>query len=419
MGCPTTRPGSANATNTAASAEADRAIDAIAEWLIDGARSAATPDAVLREMCERVVAGGIPVWRAAVFVRTLHPQIMGRRIEWRDDVGISIGEASYAVFDTASFRGSPVSRVYQEGRPLRLRLDNPGTGEFSQLDELRAEGATDYLAIPFVFSNGEVHVGTWVTRAPGGFTDVQLGRLHRLTAPLARVAEIHALRRTATNLLDTYVGREAGGRILAGQIRRGFTETIRAAIWLSDMRGFTALADTVEPASLIALLNRYFDCQIPTILGHGGEVLKFMGDGLLAIFPLADGANPEGVCQAALTAAGEVRAAIATLGDWPTLAERPGPRFGLGLHIGELLYGNIGASNRLDFTCIGPAVNLAARLEGLASRLGRTTLLSAEFARHCSEGVVPLGEFALAGFREPVPAFGLADELGGPLPDRT
>ena len=381
----------------------------IVDWLIDGAPSATTPDAILREMCERVVASGIPVWRAAIFVRTLHPEVMGRRIEWREDTGISIGEASYAVFDSASFRESPVANVYRDARSIRVRLDRDRSSEFPQLDDLRAEGGTDYLAFPIKFSNGEVHVGTWATRRPGGFSDSHLAALAKLTAPLSRLTEAYALRRTAANLLDTYVGHDAGNHILGGQIRAGFTETIEAVIWLSDMRGFTALADSMPPAELMALLNRYFDCQVPVILGHGGEVLKFMGDGLLAIFPLA-GRDPEAVCRAALDAASEMRSAVAALDGWPNIGHGEGPRHGLALHIGELLYGNIGAANRLDFTCIGPAVNLAARLEAQAARLGRTTLLSAAFARHCGAGLVPLGEFALAGFRASQPVYGLADE---------
>jgi adenylate cyclase len=387
-------------------------INAIREWLIDGARPAATPDAVMTELCDRIVAIGIPVWRAAMFVRTLHPQIMGRRIEWRHGAGVMFGEASFELFDSAAFRGSPVATVYQEVRPLRLRLEGPEARAFPQLNDLRAEGGTDYLAFPLEFSNGEVHVGTWATRHPGGFTDRHCAALEALSAPLARVTESYALRRTAINLLDTYVGKEAGARILAGQIRRGFSETIRAAIWLSDMRGFTSLTDRLPAATVIELLNRYFDCQVPAILGHGGEVLKFMGDGLLAIFPLATEAEPQSVCDAVLVAAAEVRGAIAGLSDWPMTAEPAGPRYGLALHIGEVLYGNIGAANRLDFTCIGPAVNLASRLQDLAASLGRTTLLSAEFARYCGPAAVPLGEFALAGFREPQPAYGLADETG-------
>jgi len=387
-------------------------ITAIREWLIDGARNAATPDAILAELCDRLVEGGIPLWRVAVFVRTLHPQVMGRGVKWRLGAGVTITEASFEVFDSDSFRGSPVARVYEEIRPIRSRLDEAEADAFPQLAELRAAGGTDYLAFPLLFCNGEVHVATWATRQRGGFTDAQRTALEMVAAPLARVTEIYALRRTATNLLDTYVGKEAGARILAGQIRRGFTETIRAAIWLSDMRGFTALADRMPPPALIELLNRYFDCQIPAILSHGGEVLKFIGDGLLAIFPFAAESGPRSVCDAALAAAAEVRSAIAALRDWPTSPEATGPRYGLALHIGELLYGNIGAANRLDFTCIGPAVNLASRLQDMAASLGRTTLLSADFARYCGSGAVPLGDFALAGFREPQPAYGLADETG-------
>jgi adenylate cyclase len=229
----------------------DSGIASIIEWLTDGAPDAPTPGAIIAKLCEQVLACGIPVWRAAVFIRTLHPEIMGRRIEWREDAGVLIGEASYGVFESGSFRGSPIARVYQERRPMRVRLDDKGLDAYPQLDALRAEGGTDYVAFPIFFSNGEVHVGTWATRVPGGFSDDHLAAFARITAPLSRLAESHALRRTATSLLDTYVGREAGGRILAGQIRRGFTETIHAVIWLSDMRGFTTLADQIEPTALI------------------------------------------------------------------------------------------------------------------------------------------------------------------------
>jgi adenylate cyclase len=221
---------------------------------------------------------------------------------------------------------------------------------------------------------------------------------------LARVAEVRALRRTASILLDTYVGHDAGERILAGRIRRGDIEEIHAAIWLSDMRGFTALADSLPPPVLIDLLNRYFDCQVPVILGHGAEVLKFMGDGLLAIFTIAS--NEAEVCKRALTAARQAQANVAALAD----SAMPGLRFGLALHIGEVLYGNIGSGNRLDFTCIGPAVNCAARIEKLTSQLRRAILASGEFVRHCPGEFISLGEFSLAGFSAPQLVFGLADE---------
>jgi adenylate cyclase len=175
------------------------------------------------------------------------------------------------------------------------------------------------------------------------------------------------------------------------------------------MRGFTTLADRLLPQTLVELLNEYFDCQVPAIVKHGGDVLKFMGDGLLAIFPIAGHANPEEVCARALAAACEARDKVAAM-KLPTEAASNGVRFGLALHVGNVLYGNIGGGNRLDFTCIGPAVNLAARLEKLAGKLGRVILASDEFARHCGSHFQPLDKFPLAGFATAQTVFGVADE---------
>jgi adenylate cyclase len=368
---------------------------------------------VLAQLCDRLVGCGIPLWRVAVFVRTLHPNIMGRRFVWRPGAGVEVMDAPFDLFETAEFRGSPVAQVYASGKPIRRRLADPHCPiDFAQLDELKDEGVSDYLASPLLFTDGEIHLATWTTRQPGGFTATQIEGIEAIVAPLARVAEIRALRRTASNLLDTYVGNNAGERILAGQIRRGHAEAIYAAIWLSDMRGFTLLADHVPPQTLLELLNQYFDCQVPAILEHGGEVLKFMGDGLLAIFPIGDNSDPEEVCARALAAAYEARGHIAALDrrDIDPL------RFGLALHIGEVLYGNIGGGNRLDFTCIGAAVNLAARLEKLAGKLGRVILASDEFARHCGSDFQPIGQFPLAGFSAQQTVFGVADEASATVP---
>ena len=386
---------------------------AVAEWLIDGARSAARPQDVLAQLCAQLLACGVPLWRAAVFVRTLHPEITGRRFLWRRGAEVAIGELPYERLETDEFRVSPVVHVYGTAAPLRRRLrDEAAAADFAVLRDLRAEGGTDYLASPLFFSDGSIQVATWTTDHPDGFSDEHIAGLERVVAPLARVAEIRALRRTAESLLDTYVGNQTGERILAGRIRRGHTESIRAAIWLSDMRAFTPLADRVSPDALIALLNRYFDCQVPTVLDHGGEVLKFTGDGLLAIFPV-EGASGDAaaVCEAALSAADEARTNVAALNHSigiDGVAENL--RFGLALHMGDVLYGNIGGGNRLDFTCIGPAVNLASRIEKLAGRLGRTVLTSSEFARHCPARLAPLGAFLLPGLSAEQAVFGLADE---------
>jgi adenylate cyclase len=379
-----------------------------ADWLIDGARDAPTPESVLSGLCRRLLADGVPLERANVFVRTLHPSIMGRRFFWRRDAeGVAVSEPSFEFLETDEYRQSTVAVVTTTGWELRRRLVGPDCADdFPVLQALRDEGVTDYLISPLSFSNGEIHAASWTTDAPGGFTDEALARLRAVAAPLARVAEIRALRRTAGTLLDTYVGRNAGTRILAGQIRRGDTEAISAVIWLSDLRDFTLMADRMPAGELIALLNRCFDCQVPAILAHGGEVLKFMGDGLLAIFPIAAAEAAAGTCDAALAAAREARALLA---DLATPTGTP-VRFGLALHVGEVLYGNIGGGNRLDFTCIGPAVNLAARLEKLARDLGRSVVVSSAFAAHRAAGLRPLGDHALRGVGQPQPAFGLIEE---------
>src|SRR5262252_1369168 len=382
-----------------------REIRAVVDWLIDGARSAPHPHQVLTQLCERLVACGIPLWRVAVFVRTLHPNVMGRRFVWRPGAEVEAREAPYELLETSDYLDCTIARADPTEKPIRRRLADPDCPlDFPILVELRAEGVTDYFASPLFFTDGTIHAVTSTTRETGGFTDQQIAGIEAIIAPLARVAEVLALRRMASTLLDTYVGHDAGERILAGHIRRGDIEEIHAAIWLSDMRGFTALADSLPPRVMIDLLNRYFDCQVPVILDHGAEVLKFMGDGLLAIFAIA-GDEAE-VCKRTLAAARRAQANVAEL----SASAMPGLRFGLALHIGEVLYGNIGSVNRLDFTCIGPAVNCAARIEKLTSQVGREILASGEFARHCRGQFTALGEFSLPGFSAAQQVFGLENE---------
>jgi adenylate cyclase len=370
-------------------------VEGLIAWLIGGCRSARENADVMTELCERLVACGVPLVRGALFIRTLHPEVMGRRMLWKAGEGTLVTDAKFEYMQDPGYTQSPIVHVYETGTGLRRKLNDPSTpNDFVILDELRQQGLTDYVVAPIVFSNCDIHVSTWCSDAPDGFPDRAIEILAAIEEPLARTVEVRGLRRVAENLHDTYVGGQAGARILAGQIRRGDIEKIRAAIWLSDMRAFTARADRMQPEDLIALLNRYFDCQVPIIRAHGGEVLKFMGDGLLAIFPTEAGVSA--VCNRALTAASEVEAAVAAA-DWGGLEAPGGVKFGVALHFGEVLYGNVGSTNRLDFTCIGPAVNLAARIEALSGDIGRTILASAEFAAQCGDRMEPVGAFALKG----------------------
>jgi adenylate cyclase len=389
-------------------------VSEVVEWLADGARSAPESPDVLKKLCEDLVACGIPLWRVGIFVRTLHPDVFGRSFVWRPGTDVVVRTAPHTITTTDEYIKSPVVTVYETARPVRYRLTSPpDEGEIQFLTEMRAEGVTDYVAVPLVFTDGSLHCATWSTRNPGGFTDAHFAAIKCILPPFARVAEIRALQRTAGNLLDTYVGNNAGPRILAGQIRRGHAEKMHAAIWLSDMRGFTTMSDRLPAETVVDVLNRYFECQVPAVRDHGGEVLKFMGDGMLAIFPAAsDNSDLDEVCGRVLSAARDARSKVASLSQ-ESGAEYGQPlRFGLALHVGEVLYGNIGAPGRLDFTCIGPAVNLAARLEKVAARLGRTVIASAKFAEQSPADMEELGEFEVAGFAAAQTAYGLRDEGG-------
>jgi len=385
----------------------------LTDWLIDGARSAPSPPRMMAETCERLVAAGLPLWRVGVFVRTLHPDIIGRNFIWRPGAEVVVGSANYETLDSPGFRNSPLAIVFGEGREVRALLDGPDGKRFSLFDDLRAEGVTDYIALPILHIDGSVHVSSWTTKQPGGFTDEQLYVLRSLIPPLARVIEITRLRFTASTLLDTYVGNRAGERIMGGQIRRGHAEIMHAAIWLSDLRGFTALSDRLPAETVVEILNQYFDCQVSAIKTHGGEVLKFMGDGLLAVFPIDEYVGDvEKVCAQAIEAAREARANVEAM-QFPVGEAVERFRFGVALHVGRILFGNIGGGNRLDFTCIGPAVNLAARLEKIASRLHRTVVASAAFVDACPGGWTDLGEFPIAGFSKTERVYGLLDETPG------
>jgi adenylate cyclase len=378
-------------------------------WLVDGARPARLPQEVLDGLCARLLQCGVPIERVAVFVNTPHPDLLGRMFLWQRGQGVEVLQTGYDVLDTDAHRFNPVTRIVETRSTVRRRLVDPSCpNDFLILDELRGDGLTDYLAVPLEFSNGEVHVATWSTKQAAGFSDAEVAALASISAPLSRVAEIYALRRTVVTLLNTYVGPGSGERVLAGHIRRGNIDRITAAILLTDLQGFTALADTLPGEALIEALNGCYDCQVPPIQARSGEILKYIGDGLLAIFqPRSGGRDIAAACADGLAAAREARAKLAEHNAMRRDAGRPTLGIRFALHVGEVLYGNIGAAGRLDFTVIGPGVNLAARLESLAGDLGRDLVASAAFARLCPGELAPLGRFAIRGFREEQEVYGL------------
>ncbi|MCB2012576.1 MAG: adenylate/guanylate cyclase domain-containing protein [Geminicoccaceae bacterium] len=383
------------------------------DWLVHETRTQPFFDNLFGELCERLVADGLPVDRAAVHIRTLHPQFAAGTIRW--EPGMATAELTthgHEALSSDTFLNSPIRPIFRgEVGGIRQRLDIPlpeGAARYEIYEELRASGHVDYVVMPMTFVSGTTHAVSWATRQEGGFTTAELRAINDLMPLLALALELRLNRQIARNLLRTYVGTRAGERILAGNIMRGSGETIRAAIWYCDLRGFTAMSEVLPRDALIAGLNAYFDAMAEPVLHHGGEILKFIGDAMLAIFPLEE----ERACARALAAALDAVAGMRELNEHRREAGGEDFHFGLVLHVGDLMYGNIGARNRLDFTVIGPAVNVASRLDGLARELGREVLLSAEFAGMCERLPLRLraiGSYHLRGIDRQVEVFGLPE----------
>ena len=384
---------------------------ALTDWLIDGGRSAASPSRFMAECCERMVAAGLPLWRVGVFVRTLHPEIYGRNFIWKPGAEVELGTVDFNILESPDFHTSPLKIVFQQGLEVRARVDDPASKRFPIIEELRAEGVTDYIALPLPFIGGTVNASSWTTKQPGGFTDEQLAALRGVVKPLARVIEIISLNRTAASLLDTYVGNRAGERILGGQIRRGHTETMNAAIWLSDLRGFTSLSDRVPAETVVDILNHYFDCQVAAIKKHGGEVLKYMGDGLLAVFPIDEYVGDEQqVCCARPRSRPGVRAPAS-----PTCSIRsatPSNGFASASRCmsGEFSTAISAAATGSTSPALDPRSISRRGWKRSPARLRRTIVASEGFAGICQGGWSDLGEFPVAGFSKAARVYGLADE---------
>ena len=381
--------------------------DPVARWFVTEAYRLTDTTELVAAAGEQLVLSGIPLYRLAYFQLTLHPEFAGKGYFWRRGQGVETGLRLHGDNQDAEYRDNPLPVVFEQRKTVRVRLDR-AEPQAPILRQLKEEGATDYVALPLIFTNDHVDALSVVSDTPGGFSSTDLDRMFLLQFAFTRLVEIHSLRDTATHLLDAYVGRAAGQRILAGEVKRGDGQTIEAVIWYCDLRGFTRASDALPRDAIIALLNDYFDTMGTVVTNAGGEILKFMGDGMLAIFPVPEPAKRgETASQAARAAAATVDAML-VLNRIRSAEGEPTVRFGLALHIGEVMFGNIGASQRLDFTVIGPAVNHTARLEKLCSPLDRSVLLSPAMAALLpAADVEPLGLHALKDIDQPQQVFAL------------
>ena len=382
----------------------------INDWLVRQGRLTSDNSTLLQRFCEQLLVLDVKVDRCWLHNRALRPNYAGVSRLWQNDKPLTFRFLEYGFETTPTYLLSPVRYAVEHKGFYYWRLDRPDPPPFPVFEELRQDGYVGYAITPLFFSDGAINVISWGTRQQGGFSPGDLLLLEGLLPSLAAIVEIKSLRRFASNLLTTYVGREPGERILKGQVRRGDVLTATAALMMADLRDFSAMSDTHSPEQVIETLNRYFDCIMPPVARLGGEVVEIMGDAMLVIFNENRDRNSRDVCRRALEAAKEGLAALeqsnateaATAGaDCITL------RAGFALHHGQASYGNIGAGDRLDFTVIGPDVNLTSRIERICRIIGRELIMSSNFAGLLEEPTFAIGHFDLRGFTHKQLLFGL------------
>jgi adenylate cyclase len=402
----------------------DADVARLATWLTEAGLAGEPEAALLGGLCRRATEAGLTLDRALVIVDTLHPIHEGHAFRWHSQAP---GEAEILVYGSsregearARWQHSPFYRLVETGESLLRRRLLPGqASEFPTVEDLRAEGMRDFVALIHRFAPdrmiGEMDCiyTSWATGAADGFSEHDIATLRRLSAALSLAVKAAALSRIAATLVETYLGRDAGQRVLRGSIARGVADKIGAVIWYSDLRGYTRISDAARPADIIPFLNDYADAVISAIHGAGGEVLKLIGDGVLAIFKVD---APQEACRRALAAAEAVRRNVRTLNGRRDGEGLPTTEVYLGLHVGQMFYGNIGSTNRLDFTVVGPAVNEASRIAAMCRSVEQSVLLSSAFVTAAGEserrGFVSVGRFALRGVGRPQELFTLERSEG-------
>jgi adenylate cyclase len=390
-------------------ASTDLGSDPVATWLLRDAHDLTDTRSVISELCQRLLASGFPLYRLFLSIRTLHPQVAAIGYQWRRGDALASETAREHGIDRQDvYLRSPIKLIHDGVPEIRRRLaDLMAPREFPILDDLAAEGASDYLIVPLRFSSQRVNAVSIATDRAGGFSEAESIRFKNLVLLLALVLDVRETQRVASALLDTYLGRDAGRRVLGGLVQRGDGITLAAALWYCDLRSFTATTETLPRDQIIALLNDYFGCMVGAVHRHGGEVLKFIGDAMLAIFPIADDLDRDRACLAALAAAEDALADLDDLNERRLADGKAILEADIALHTGAVMYGNVGAPDRLDFTAIGTAVNLVTRLERMSEELEQRLLASARFASPCGSKLVSVGHYRLRGFSQPQEIFAL------------
>jgi adenylate cyclase len=376
---------------------------ALREWILHAPHVPDGGPSFVRELCRRLRSLGLPLWRMSVALLTKHPEVLWRTVQWHEDEGVQVLEREHRTSLEPFFTQSPVALLVHGSPSIRVRLTDEAVA-FPICRDLQEQGGTEYYAQGLKFTNGETSYVSWATRHPQGFGDEMVRTLDAIAPSLARRVELESAYHATRTLLGVYLGRNAARRVLDGAFKRGGGELIHAAIWFCDLRNFTPMSDRMEPHEVVEVLDAYFDRVAGAVAARGGEVLKFIGDAVLAIFPV--GADATSACRNALIAAEEALASLQSLNE-----SRPvhhALAIGVALHLGEVMYGNIGSRERLDFTVISSSVNEACRLEALCKVLKTPLTLSEAFVGALGgEDIVDLGEHDLKGVTAKVRVFTL------------
>jgi len=379
----------------------------LADWLVREAWKAGSSAELAGEFFKFVRGAGTPLERSTIIIPTLHPQIFATVLVWRADTpGMRVIYEPHDILQTPKFADSPFAPIIRGAGGVRRRLEDADCKlDFPVVRDLHAEGATDYAAMPFRFADGQINVMSMTSFARGGFSTAHLGQVYEVLPALARLFEVHAQRRTATALLETYLGRHTGERVLKGLVKHGDGEHLHAVIWFCDFRDSTPLSKSLGRKAYLRQLNRFFYCMAGAVLEAGGEVLRYIGDAVLAIFPIEGDAAP--ACERAVQAAQIAARRVKDMNEMNP--DKPPLRYGIGLHVGTVTYGNIGVPERLEFTVIGAAANEAARVEGMTKELKTPVLTSAAFAEAYGKALVSLGKYPLKGLEGEHELFTLPD----------
>ncbi|ATU95910.1 adenylate/guanylate cyclase domain-containing protein (plasmid) [Phyllobacterium zundukense] len=382
-------------------------LDKVADWLTQSSLAGDNLETIVRGFCERIAAAGLPIARVNLSFSMLHPLYDALGFTWKRASGMTVeGYRHDPTGKPERFLLSPYFYLLTNNlEHLRRRISVDGPMEFPVLDELREEGITDYLAFlqPFGGQSTQGMMGSWSTDSSEGFNDAMIAALLRLQNHLAVAAKMAVLGKLADNMLTTYLGGNAGKRVLNGQIRRGDGETIRAALVMGDMRESTVLAEKEGRQAYIDTLNHFFDAIAAPFNRSGGEILSFMGDGFLAVYPCGRHKDPSKIaCEAALSAVFKAQARVAELNKERRKDGLSDVRYGIGLHVGNVMFGNVGLKDRLTFSAFGSAVNEVQRLQGLTKKYSREVIASQAFATYCGGEWTTLGEEKLRGVGQKV-----------------